>query len=249
MLVISRRPEERIVLPTLGVTLQILRVQKNVVRVGIDAPPEVRVLREELLDKPLADTPARPQAKSPGNGLSHALRNRLNKATLALHLLQRQLESDRVGAAMLTLEQVIAALEGLEAPPAPKTPKRCRTLVVEDERNERELLAGLLNMHGCECVTAADGAEALAYLDNNARPDFVLLDMRMPRCDGPQTLAQIRRDPRFVGLKVFAISGTTPEDAGLKVGPQGVDAWFQKPLNPRQLWEVMQQCLNRPAPN
>jgi carbon storage regulator CsrA len=243
MLVISRRPEERIVFPTLGVTLQIVRVRNNVVRVGIEAPPEVRVLREELLGKP-PDHPPRPA------GLSPALRNRLNKATLALHLLQRQLETNRVGAALLTLDQVIQALEALGSPPAaPKPPKRCRTLVVEDEKNERELLAGLLDMHGCDCATAADGAEALAYLDANLRPDFVLLDMRMPRCDGPRTLALIRRDPRFVGLKVFAISGTTPEDAGLAVGPQGVDAWFQKPLNPRQLWEVMQQSLSMPAPN
>jgi carbon storage regulator CsrA len=246
MLVISRRPEERIVFPTLGVTLQIVRVKNNVVRVGIEAPPEVRVLREELVDKPPAQVPAAPRPA----GLPHAQRNKLNKATLLLHLLQRQLESSCRGAAQQTLAKVIEALEAVGAPGGkPKPPKRCRTLVVDDEKNERELLAGLLNMHGCECVTAADGEEALAYLDKNLRPDFVLLDMRMPRCDGPRTLEQIRRDPRFAGLKIFAISGTTPEDAGLQVGPEGVDAWFQKPLNPRQLWEVMQQDLNRPGPN
>ena len=123
-----------------------------------------------------------------------------------------------------------------------------RILFADDEAHLRDLMQMELPRMGHEVTVCPDGAAALKALEKGSY-DAALLDMRMPRCDGPQTLAQIRRDPRFVGMKVFAISGTTPEDAGLKVGPQGVDAWFQKPLNPRQLWEVMQQCLNRPAPN
>src|SRR5437763_8670812 len=109
MLVISRRPEERILLPTLGVEVQILRVQNHVVRVGIQAPPEVQILRAELADKYPVQEPAPP----PQPGLTHTQRNRLNKATLSLHLLQRQLDADRVAAARLTVNQVIETLEAL----------------------------------------------------------------------------------------------------------------------------------------
>jgi carbon storage regulator CsrA len=49
VLVLSRRLNEKIVLPGLGVTVQVVAVKNGVVRVGIEAPPEVRVLREELL--------------------------------------------------------------------------------------------------------------------------------------------------------------------------------------------------------
>jgi carbon storage regulator CsrA len=51
MLVLSRRESEKIFFPDLGISLEIVRVKGNTVRVGIDAPQEVRVLRGELLDK------------------------------------------------------------------------------------------------------------------------------------------------------------------------------------------------------
>jgi carbon storage regulator CsrA len=52
MLVLSRRLREKIVLPSLGVTVQVLGVRRGAVRLGIDAPPDVTVLREELVGKP-----------------------------------------------------------------------------------------------------------------------------------------------------------------------------------------------------
>ncbi|HEY7310200.1 MAG TPA: carbon storage regulator [Gemmataceae bacterium] len=54
MLVLTRRPHEKIVLPGLHVTLQVVAVKGGVVRIGIEAPPDVRVLREELVDQPRA---------------------------------------------------------------------------------------------------------------------------------------------------------------------------------------------------
>jgi carbon storage regulator CsrA len=53
MLVLSRRLNEAIVLPGLGITVQLLAIKSNnVARIGIDAPASVRVVRKELLDKP-----------------------------------------------------------------------------------------------------------------------------------------------------------------------------------------------------
>jgi carbon storage regulator len=49
MLVLSRRPGERIVFPDLNITVEVTSVKGNGVRVGIDAPPHVAVFREELL--------------------------------------------------------------------------------------------------------------------------------------------------------------------------------------------------------
>lgn len=50
MLVLSRRVSEKIVLPELGVTLEITRIQGNKVRIGITAPDQVRIMRSERLD-------------------------------------------------------------------------------------------------------------------------------------------------------------------------------------------------------
>jgi carbon storage regulator CsrA len=51
VLVLSRRLQEKIVLPGLGVTIEVVAVQPGVVRLGIDAPPEVTILRSELFDR------------------------------------------------------------------------------------------------------------------------------------------------------------------------------------------------------
>ena len=52
MLVLSRRRGEKIVLPDLGTTIQVLDIRRGVVRLGIAAPPEVLVLRQEVVGKP-----------------------------------------------------------------------------------------------------------------------------------------------------------------------------------------------------
>jgi len=53
MLVLSRRLNEKVVLPGLGVTVQVVSVKPGVVRLGIEAPRGVLVLREELVHSPV----------------------------------------------------------------------------------------------------------------------------------------------------------------------------------------------------
>jgi carbon storage regulator len=55
MLVLSRRRNEKVVLPSLGVTVQVLAIRRGEVRLGIMAPPDVPILREELVGKPRAE--------------------------------------------------------------------------------------------------------------------------------------------------------------------------------------------------
>jgi len=106
---------------------------------------------------------------------------------------------------------------------------------VEDNRNERELLAGFLRQSGLEVDTAGDGSDALAYLGSHAQPDVILLDMGLPHVDGPTMVRQLRSNPVYAGLKIFGVSGHLPEEFGLEWGPRGIDRWFQKPLDPAAL--------------
>ena len=245
MLVLSRRAEEKIVFPQSGITVHVLGVRGNVVRIGVEAPPEIKVLRGEL-DGTQAPATAAAAAKRPAP--SHALRNRLNKISLLTSLLERQWAAGRTDEAAATLRKLSDVVNSLNRDGAAggKTagaPAKPRTLLVEDDAEDRELLAGLLSLNGVECDTAEDGLAALDFLSSHERPDFVLLDMYMPRCDGPETVVRIRRDPRLADLKVFAVSGTSPRDLGLPTGPEGVDAWFPKPVNPQTLWESIQKHL------
>jgi len=257
MLVLSRKEGEKIVFPTIGVTLEVLRMKGNTARLGIDAPKNVPVVRDELKDRIQELAQA---AETAGSRLPHRLRNRLHTASLALRLYKRQLERGMAAEAEQTLQKVLGEFEAIETAaaatpeakpaPSPAIEKPRRTLVVEDDANESELLAGFLRMSGFEVTTAGDGAAALDYLSHHAAPDLMLLDMIMPRCDGPSTLSAVRRHPEYQDMKVFAISGTSPSRLGVPTGPGGVDRWFSKPVNPEKLVSEISRelCGTEPVP-
>jgi CheY-like chemotaxis protein len=102
-------------------------------------------------------------------------------------------------------------------------------------------------MAGLDVDTAGDGTDALDYLHTRSRPDVVLLDMVLPRCDGPTTVREIRRDPAYADLKIFALSGYSPEGFNVTNGPGGVNRWFRKPIDPERLLHDLNEDLACPA--
>ncbi len=245
MLVLSRRPSQKILFPKNGITVEICCVAKKVVRVGIVAPASVSVVREEIASD------ADKQLCADCKPASHRQRNRLHTARLAIHLAQKQLQAGLSSAAEATLEEALSEFElldqeivGVSPPPSP-CKQEIRTLLVEDDANESALLAEFLRLHGINVETARDGQDALDYLRSHDRPDVILLDMRMPRCDGPATLAAIRSNAQFEATKVFAVTGIDQKECSFPGGSRGVDGWFRKPVNPRKLIEEMNQVLGR----
>jgi CheY-like chemotaxis protein len=152
-------------------------------------------------------------------------------------LAKKLLDVDRVDDARKTLQSILDELKSEAAPSSEPAPGngRPRTLLVEDNANERQLMAGLLRASGFDVEVAGDGAEALGHLSGDFRPDVVLMDMMMPRCDGATAVRRIRSTPALEGLKIYAISGTSQTDLGLETGPRGVDRWYSKPLDPDML--------------
>jgi carbon storage regulator CsrA len=250
MLVLSRRPEQHFSFPELGVHVRVLNVRGNVVKIGIEAPRDLSVVRGELApDLPAKPTAPDAQTRKLTRQQWHDLKNRFNALSLATRLLQKQREAGMDSAAEATLSRLVSLVEELRrtwsiaAPPAQgdaPVPRR-RTLLVEDDGNERELLAAILRMNGYEVETACDGVEALHRLQSGSDFDLVLLDMCMPRLDGRGTLRSIRGNPSLSSLKVFAVSGSEPSAFGIETGPRGVDRWFSKPLDPAQLVSAMRQ--------
>lgn len=259
MLVLSRRPDETITFPTLGIAVQILRIDGQTARIGIEAPRSVPIVRGELAKEPAAGTPltiaapVSPAVEMPGK-LGHHLRGQLNTATVALYVAQRQLQAGRTPEAEDTIQQALNTLARLEAelnrkqaPKAPPTPSACiKALVVEDNPCESALLTSYLQLSGVQAEHVPDGRDALDYLSSNPRPDVVLLDMRLPRCDGPATLSAIRANEALADLKVFAVTGSAPTEYNLPPGRGGVDGWFRKPLNPVQIVETLKKVLTVP---
>ena len=175
----------------------------------------------------------------------HQLCDRLKTTAQGLGLLRLQLDAGMLEEVRTSLVQfrdefqllrygVEGEMEAAAAKPRPKVRKARRALLVEDDRNQRELLAGFLRQSGLTVDVAGDGADALDYLGTHARPDVVLLDMGLPRVDGPTMVRQIRNNPDFGGLKIFGVTGRLPEEFDLERGRAAWTAGFRSRSTPRR---------------
>ena len=247
MLVLSRRRHESIVFPNLGVTVKLLRVERNKAKLGISAPPDVRILREEVdtgfdLQIPGLVT----EGTSPTE--LHSVRNRLNTVNLAVHLYQQQMSSGDFDGANVTFLQLVDDLESIDQDIRDHADRNVsdaigslRLLLVEDDARQRDLLASYLTNRGCNVATADDCESAVDFLETNTCPDYVLLDLRLPGSNGAESVRRIRatRSNANADMKIFAVSGTAPDEFGIETGRLGVDDWFPKPTNPEVLFRRM----------
>ena len=115
-------------------------------------------------------------------------------------------------------------------------------LLVEDNSNCEELaLRALRKARYSKVAVARDGAEALGMLlgevngGEHHEPNFVLLDMKLPKIDGVGVLQRLRSDERTKGLKVFALSSSEDPKDLEECKNLGVLAVLSKPLNPEML--------------
>ncbi len=253
MLVLSRRTNQKVVFPSLGITLSVLKVRGSVVKVGISAPSEVPVLRDEIAEnrhdrfqlQSVASSCAR-RGMQMTSEQRHRLNNGLNVANLALHVTRKQIEHQRTEDATASLKKVIDALDALEREIANVNKSsgavEKHALVVEDDDNERELTASFLRFCGMEVTTVSDGKEALEVLTSGCKPDFILLDMNMPNCNGVQFLQAVKGKNLMPKNRIFGVSGATPSEFG--IDESYVSKWYAKPFDPQVLVSDLTECVN-----
>jgi twitching motility two-component system response regulator PilG len=80
-----------------------------------------------------------------------------------------------------------------------------RVMVIDDSKTIRRTAETLLKREGCEVVTATDGFEALAKIADQ-QPQIIFVDIMMPRLDGYQTCALIKKNPAFAATPVVMLS-------------------------------------------
>jgi len=107
-------------------------------------------------------------------------------------------------------------------------------LVVDDNEENRDVLARRLQKQGHWAVTASGGQEALDALA--AQPfDLVLLDIMMPGMDGYEVLSRIKNDPRTQRLPVIMISALDEMNSVVRCIEMGAADYLPKPFNPTLL--------------
>jgi DNA-binding response OmpR family regulator len=116
-------------------------------------------------------------------------------------------------------------------------------LVIDDERNIRDVIARGLSRTGFTVTTAANGLEALSMV-RVKKPDVILLDLMMPVVDGMTVLPELRRICEAPILIISAKGQLHDKIAGLD---SGADHYINKPFEIDELIARIRSALRRPA--
>ena len=122
--------------------------------------------------------------------------------------------------------------------PVIRGPKK--VLVIDDSNTIRRRAEIFLKQGGYEVVLAEDGFDALSKVNDHA-PDVIFCDILMPRLDGYQTCAIIKRNPKFTNTPVIMLSskdGLFDKARGRMVGSQD---YLTKPFTKDQLLQAVAQ--------
>ena len=125
-----------------------------------------------------------------------------------------------------------------------KADKRTFAMVVDDSITVRRVTQRLLERNGMRVLTARDGMDAVALLQDNV-PDVILLDIEMPRMDGYEVAAHVRNDPRLKGVPIIMITSRVGEKHRARAIELGVDDYLGKPYQEAQLLDAIAPLVER----
>ncbi|MCP4492459.1 MAG: response regulator [Gammaproteobacteria bacterium] len=125
---------------------------------------------------------------------------------------------------------------------ASRTHMKSTVMVVDDSITMRRVASKLLERHNYEVVTAKDGVDALAQLED-VQPDVMLLDIEMPRMDGYELASHMQNENQFSKIPIIMITSRTGEkhrDRALEIG---VTSYMGKPYQEEELIGNIQRAL------
>jgi excisionase family DNA binding protein len=147
--------------------------------------------------------------------------------------------------------RALAGELGLEPAPGPPRPPDdgAQVLVVDDDPHFLEVVSAALreSLGGYKVDTVADGYEALLRL-GLARPDVLILDLRMPGLDGLEVCRRIRIDPQLGEIRILAVTGYGDEQTEAAMRAAGADDFVEKPVGLADLCARVARLLARRAP-
>jgi two-component system, cell cycle response regulator DivK len=117
-----------------------------------------------------------------------------------------------------------------------------KILIVEDNRNNRCLFRDILVFHGYEVTEAGDGKEGVA-LATDLLPDLILMDIQMPGMDGVTASGILRNNQATSGLKIIALTSFAMQGDREKFLKAGFDGYLSKPINTRELPDLIKLWL------
>lgn len=122
-----------------------------------------------------------------------------------------------------------------------------RILVVEDNRDNRDLVTLLLSRAGYIVDTAADGRAGLERAQATL-PDMVVLDLGLPVLDGWELASLLKADPRTRSIRILALTGRAMVGDRERALAAGCDSYLAKPLDVDGFTDLVADLLKTPPP-
>jgi two-component system cell cycle response regulator DivK len=117
-------------------------------------------------------------------------------------------------------------------------------LHVEDNADNRHLVRRVLESEGYEVIEAANGTQALDFLDSMP-VDLALLDINMPHIDGYTLATRIPATSKFAGLPILAMTAIVMRGDRERSLDAGCDGQIQKPIDIDILWMQLKRYIRR----
>jgi len=117
-----------------------------------------------------------------------------------------------------------------------------KILIVEDNPRNMRLLEMTLRARGYTLLTANDGAEALDMAVRE-RPDFIIMDIELPKVNGLAVTRKLRENPEFRHVPIIAITAYAMKGDRERIIKAGCDAYLPKPINTRELPGIIAAML------
>ncbi len=118
-------------------------------------------------------------------------------------------------------------------------PPKIKLLIADDEQEFAATLLARLELRNFDVTTVASGTEAIAAVEE-AMPDVMVLDLKMPDLDGLEVLAQLRK--KYSDLKVIILTGHGSFEAGREGMELGAFDYLMKPVDLNKLIEVVRDA-------
>jgi CheY-like chemotaxis protein len=122
-----------------------------------------------------------------------------------------------------------------------------KIFLAEDDRDDSFLFQEALNRlpYNVLLRVAEDGEKLIEMLDENKTPDFIFLDLNMPRKDGYESLNHIRSVKELQHITVIIMSTSSNKESVERAYNEGADMYIRKPDNFNSLINAIDACLKR----
>jgi CheY-like chemotaxis protein len=114
---------------------------------------------------------------------------------------------------------------------------------VEDNQVNQKVVTAVLRKRGFFIELANDGQEALSKLENSAAFDLILMDVQMPVLDGLEATRLIRKEPRWKGLPIVAMTAHAMNGDKERCLEAGMNGYISKPVHPSLLLSTVDEFL------